>query len=263
MNLLIGSRALNFFTPLKLDGNDWDIISDKEIEGAEVHSPELLDNYKLEHYNSGLWFEFNGHKVHVINPTGLCLIKRSHLFRDISFDKHITQYHKLLFKYRAGFTKQDEQFLTDRIRLTSEKYSRGHPKLNKTVAEFFDDDVKKIYNHDDLHKIVAFNEVPMYTKMQPDPKFAWCDKKLWENFSRREKLECVAEETYVISIERFLVPQWKIPPKLAYFKALRKVCTTLCSGWFRDFAIDNYPDILSLFNQEKIERIKCQILNLK
>ena len=75
-----------------------------------------------------------------------------------------------------------------------------------------------------------------------------------------DKLKCIAEETYVIAIERFLVPKdWKYPAKLAYMKALKKVCTTLCSGWFREFAICNYPQIVDLFDKQKILSVKLQL----
>ena len=38
-----------------------------------------------------------------------------------------------------------------------------------------------------------------------------------------------------------------------------KVCTTLTSGWFRDFAIDNYPEILKLYDHSKFEYVKNQL----
>ena len=39
----------------------------------------------------------------------------------------------------------------------------------------------------------------------------------------------------------------------------KKVCTTLTSGWFRDFAIDNYPEILKLYDHSKFEYVKNQL----
>ena len=67
----------------------------------------------------------------------------------------------------------------------------------------------------------------------------------------------------VIALERFVIPG-KLNPKLAYLKAVEKICTTLTSGWFRDFAIDNWPEVIdnvpdyvSIFNVAVAEgRIK-------
>ena len=103
----------------------------------------------------------------------------------------------------------------------------------------------------------------MYTKMQTNPELAWCDKQLWDNFTHEQKIHTVQEETYVIATERFLVPkEFKYPAKLAYNKALNKVCTTLCSNWFRDFAIDNYPEILEKFDESKVKSVQQTINNL-
>ena len=46
MNLLIGSRALNYwFDSVKIsDDTDWDVISPEPIEGCELHDPNLLNN---------------------------------------------------------------------------------------------------------------------------------------------------------------------------------------------------------------------------
>ena len=44
---------------------------------------------------------------------------------------------------------------------------------------------------------------------------------------------------------------------LCYMKALKKVCTTLTSGWFRDFAIDHYPSVVRNFNKEKFNIVKA------
>ena len=47
-----------------------------------------------------------------------------------------------------------------------------------------------------------------------------------------------------------------MPSRIACDKALEKVCTTLTSGWFRDFAIDNYPEIFNLCDTIKIDNIR-------
>lgn len=125
--------------------------------------------------------------------------------------------------------------------------------------DFFDDNVDKVYDHDYLHELFAFGERPMFEKLKQEDNFdkAWCEKDLWDNLTLEEKCQCAAEETYVISAERFLIPSdWKFAPRRAYFRALHKVCTTLTSGWFRDFAIDNYPRIVNLYETRRFHRVK-------
>jgi hypothetical protein len=265
-NLLIGSRALEYWSPdFKCKPNaDWDIISLHGIEDKtkriEWHDFNTVGNYDIERYASEQFIEIAGQRVYVVSPIGLTIIKRSHLWRDLSFQKHITHYHKHLAKYRSMFTAFDERVLEKRIAYTMEAYPQGHPSLKKSVEDFFDDYVEKKYNHDYLHELVAYHDKPLYTQLQRNPSSAWCDKDLWDKLSSDDKIKCVAEEAQVIAIERFLVPSnWNYAPRHAYLKALDKVCTTLCSGWFRDFAIDNYPEIFNLCDTIKFDNIRKEL----
>jgi hypothetical protein len=265
MNLLIGSRALAYWDkdfPIKANA-DWDVISESPIKGTEWHEPYFLNNVEVKLYASNHHINFNGATLTVVSPKGLALIKRSHLWRKLGFGKHITHYHKHLAKYAKQLTVEDVRFLEERTAKTREAFPQIHPKLNVSKEDFFDDYVTKKYDHDYLHELVAFYQRPLYKELQVDPNSAWCDKRLWFTLPESLRDRCVAEEAYVIAIERFLVPNnWDFPFQLAYLKALEKICTTLCSGWFRDHAIDSYPYILELFNENRILQVKeklCQI----
>ena len=75
-----------------------------------------------------------------------------------------------------------------------------------------------------------------------------------------DKIKCIAEEAHVIAMERMMIPnKWEYPTKKAYIKAVDKVCTTLCSGWFRDYAIDHYPEVMSHFDQSKFNHVKKEL----
>ncbi len=251
MKVLIGSRALAYWRKdltLKPD-TDWDVISDEAIVGTEWHDPDFLNNRDMRKYATGHLLD----GFHVMCEEGLAIIKRSHLWRSLSFGKHITHYHKYgLSKYLV--CNKDYE---NRVRLSYIEFSKGHPNLKQSVVDFFDDAVTKVYDHDYLHELLAYYDKPLYIKLQKDTSKVWCDKDLWYNLSYQDKVRCVAEETKVISVERFLVPSnWTCSSKLAYMKSLEKVCTTLCSGWFRDFAIDNYPEVLAEYNPEQFVKVK-------
>lgn len=264
MNILIGSRALNYWHPEVPinDSTDWDVISAEPIEGTEWHSLDILNNKDIENllFNYEDEIDFNGITLTVAPPVVLSIIKRSHLHRDLGFDKHVTYYHKYLTDFRGFLSGDHLAFLEERTKLTLEQYPQVKPNLNQSVEDFFDDAVTKKYNHDYLHQLFAYEDKPMYTKLQTNPEKAWCSENLWYTLTHQQQLQCVAEETMVIATERFLVPKnWGYPSKLAYMKALKKVCTTLCSGWFRDFAIENYPEVISLYNPEKFQQVKSNL----
>ena len=50
----------------------------------------------------------------------------------------------------------------------------------------------------------------------------------------------------VIALERYLIPMTSKNQETAYRSALVRICTTLTKGWFRQFAIDNYPRLSNL-----------------
>jgi hypothetical protein len=255
-NILIGSRAMDYwlFTGSSHADSDYDIISSTPIEGAEFHDRFFLNNDDFDGFtNDNHVIIFQGKIVHVMNPYGLAIIKRSHLHRDLSFSKHITHYHK----YLSNYIDSKSPLLKERIEMTHLAFPQQGPNLSLTKDEFFNDAVTKKYDHDWLHELFAYENHPMYTKLQKGENNVKCYLDLWYNLTHEQKLQCVQEETYVLSTERFLVPlNFKYSKKLAYIRALQKVCTTVCKGWFRDFAIDNYPVILSNFNESKVQKVQ-------
>ena len=267
--MLIGSRAIAHWNPeFKIRSNsDWDIIGSEcentfyrselgipDEDRIEWHDPNHLNNRDMV-----CIFE-TGDRV--ISPYALAVMYRSHLHRDWNWDAHITKYHKFILPLLKSDLHLSDPILLERIKLTKETYPQGNPKLNKSNDEFFDDPVEKVYDHDFLHELYAYEDRPMFEKLKRPEQFdlAWCNKDLWEQLSQTQKLQCVAEETYVIATERFMVPNdWNYPTKKAFYFALKKVCTTLTSGWFRDFAIDNFPQVFELFDASKMYLVQAHL----
>lgn len=165
-NLLIGSRALVFAAPTFRcnPGADWDVVSGISVDGCEWHDVALLNNVDMAQYMTTTKVGLaHGATALVVNGIGLSLIKRSHLHRDIGFDKHITMYHKHLKQFEEQWTDSDRTFLNERIRLTDIAFPQQGPNLNQSRDDFFDDAVTKKYDHDYLHELVAFNQTPMYS----------------------------------------------------------------------------------------------------
>lgn len=266
-NVLIGSRALNYwFSNMKpKDTADTDIITNRPgafIETPEVnieyHDPFILDNKHFQQYTDELHtLTIGGQKVYVCNPIGLGIIKRSHLWRDLKFDKHVTHWHKYLKQFTPEYKPADWKLLAERTHMTMKAYPQGNPNLMQSKDDFFNDAVTKKYDHDYLHELFAYYDKPLYTTLLRQSDLAWCDKSKWLKLSHEDQLKCISEEVQVIATERFLVPNdWKYNSKLAYAKALQKVCTTLCSGWFRNAAIEAYPELLQMYNTDRFQKVK-------
>ena len=265
MNILIGSQALamaNIGFEVRNDA-DWDIISDEKFENPmiEVHDPKILLNYELEKFVTGSTI-IEGRFVHVLGLQGLAIVKRSHLWRDLSFDKHMTMYHKWLKFYIPYGECDATDYLNRRTKETIKMFSRGNPNLMQSKEDFFNDAIEKKYDHDYLHELVSYYDKPLYTRLLKTSELAWCEFDKWRQLSHQDKLLCIAEEVQVIAIERFCVPNdWNYSTKRAYIGALKKVCTTLCSGWFRDYAIDHYPELFSMYDPLKFDFVKKELEN--
>ncbi len=269
--MLIGSRAIKYHwdrihpgqTAFKVkEGSDWDIIGESVSEQfyrslfkipdkdrIEWHDPKHLNNNSMLYY-----FRCED----VCNLYGLALIYRSHLWRDYKWDSHIAKYHLFIIPLLGNLKHLDDPLMKERIKLTKEAYPQGNPNLMQANEDFFDDNVKKVYDHDYLHELLAYEERPMFEKLKRPEGFesAWCEKDLWLGLSDTNKLQCVAEETQVIAAERFLIPtNWEGNYKQAYYKALKKVCTTLCSGWFRDYTIDHFPQVVDMFDPDRFYKV--------
>lgn len=277
--IIIGSAPLTKF-PKDLDiivNSDEKAFIEKKTEGhtkvngkdtkIEFHDSEFLTNADVRN------LFYDRRKVMAIPDvglvpyatfTGLAAIKRSHLFRPHKFAQHIKAYHNNFYNNPCTL----KQFFDDapdyvkiwtksREQLTKEAFPRDarNPNLSQSNEDFFDDNVEKKYDHDDIHAIVAFEDEPMFTRLKKTGKegLAWCEEDLWNALTHEQKIQCVQEEAYVISLERFIIPDGpdKVNFAVAYITAVGKICTTLCSGYFRDFAIDNWKEVMTKYSKHK------------
>lgn len=188
-------------------------------------------------------------------------LKKSHIHFPIKFDKHIKDYC-LLYDELKGIDKLENitklNFKETEIRVGKLRT----PSLNKSSKEFFGQSegyVKSFFVHDDIHRIMAHYDVPLYEKMQRDNILAKCEKDMWEKFIFEEKCKCVLEEAYVIALERKILPM--LFGKGSYYSSvdalnwsLMRICTTLCSGWFRQFATNNFLRIKEYIDHSYVEK---------
>lgn len=177
----------------------------------------------------------------------LFAIKTSHRYLKNSphFWKTLIDWH-VMRKAGAQIRPEYEDFLKMREK---ETYNYAHPKLNVNKDSFFKDDgLQYVYDHDTIHESVARMERPAYTYYMKDGEQVLTDKAKFFAAPREIQLNGVIEEAAVLAIERSLVPHPGVwTPEFAWKFALSKVCSSITSGWFRQFAYENALDILKLY----------------
>lgn len=147
------------------------------------------------------------------------------------------------------------------LKRMAETYSYSHPKLNVSKGSFFDAEATGVvytYDHDSIHEAVKVLGTPAYTFFKPENSEVLCDKGMFFNSASDIQLYAVLEEAYVLALERSLIPYPNgKTPKEAFDVALMKVCTSITSGWFREFAWEHYDDVQALYSDSYVEQFEA------
>ncbi|GBB88239.1 hypothetical protein RclHR1_01480004 [Rhizophagus clarus] len=191
-------------------------------------------------------------------------LKTSHIYWPADFQKNIADLHllRILLDYNKVSANQPlcpqrdesiELMLKTRIKETEiirDIIPGAHINLDMSNEEFLEDEdnlfVQRRVPHDDLHELVKYGDHPIYQGLKDDQSKAWIKKSLFEKLDYQTKLNCVKEEAMAIALERYLIPMASKNQETSYNLALFRICTTLTKGWFRQFAIDNYPRLSNL-----------------
>ena len=144
-----------------------------------------------------------------------------------------------------------------------ETYWYKHPKLSVGKDDFFKDDgIVYQYDHDSIHRSIMHLDKPAYEYYQVDNEEVLCSKDKFYSISEEIRLYGVLEEIYVLALERHQIPNlFKPPARISINIAAMKVCTSITSGWFRSYAYENYDKVLTLANDNYVERFKLALTN--
>lgn len=287
MKLLIGSTSLvfnnfeNYRTPLDIDlVGDYDDLSHvKKRFGAKVcypinsgksffmsrNSTEILE-YEVAWQGSmaekllefaKTFTEAFKYDVdtdwYVASPNVIYMLKMSHRYRKDSphFLKTMNDIH-FLRKHGCFIPDEWQSFYKQRM---ADTYTNVLPKLNQSKKMFFDNS-SSIYtlDHDSIHEAVKHNKKPAYEYFKADEKEVMCSQDLFFRLPHKFRILAGLEEAYVLSIERSIHPYPDVDRKWAFDMALMKLCTSISSGWFREYCWESYYAIQMMYNVEYVDR---------
>lgn len=228
------------------EGKKWLLRTGKLICEVELTWP---GSSAQELHDLAIQEGFTANEIFIPSLDFLYMLKLTHRYRKNS--PHFLKTMRDIWLMRAEGAKlrpEHQDFFKRREAWT---YSYQHPKLNQSKKEFFNGDgVQYVYDHDDIHRVVALPGTPAYKLFAKDGEEVASDKGKFALLPREDQLRAVREESCVLAIERSLVPHpGVLSPRRAFEVALMKVCTSITSGWFREFAWENYDAVLKTYDE--------------
>lgn len=275
--ILVGSRALITYG-FERSPKDWDYIStqaeydqfvkeheerivlitDKKwghlvyMQGSDPIEIEIVEKRPstqllMENYDK--WFTYISYKKIAPLPL-LYALKMSHRF--LKNSPHFLKTMRDIKEMEEKYDKWEVymRMMRDWFKMREkETYNYSHPSLNRKKKDFFVDDFY-VFDHDQIHAIVALNELPAFNYFKEDAAEVKCSKDKFFACDESIRLAAVYEESCVLALERHQIPNDFSPnPEKSFLISLEKVCTGLTSGWFRTYAYDNYDKVVDLYQK--------------
>lgn len=219
--------------------------------GHDNNSTEQLINY----CNSD-------NKVVTAGLNVLYTIKMSH--RYLRNSPHFLKTLRDIMQMRKLGANMDDPVLYEIFKLREkETYNYKHPVLDQNKASFFSGDgVDYVYDHDTIHEAIKITDKPAYMNYIVEGADVMTSKEKFFAQSDYIKLLGVYEETCVLALERSQIPNnFEIDARQSFITALVKVCSSITSGWFREYAWENFNTVVSMYRKfgedDYIKRFKA------
>jgi hypothetical protein len=216
--------------------------------GDEAREPKDLDVFATDKIASGdiFWDDdfksWLGEKpgIRYATPDELITIKASHAYwelRNGSWNKHMGD---MLYLKKRGARISSE--LHDMLyRVWERRHGAKQVNLTLEAADFFNDAVKRVYDHDSIHDSVAYGERPLYESVLKDGATVQVDMAKVRALPYGAQVRLFREEIYATALERKVIPSdYTCSPRWAYAWALRRTITSLTKGWSARFIVANY-----------------------
>lgn len=218
--IVVGSAAAN-----ALLGDDrWrrpkdiDVFTDKDMNVDAFWSDKLY-----------AYFEKGEERWATLDE--LYTIKLSHIFWEGKNDKWGVHAQDLMRLKKEG-AKCIDRLYTLLYGVWEGKFGKKRVDFDMDKRMFFDDGVKRVYDHDSIHRTVAYSAgFPLYESFLMEGEEVKMDmQKVW-GAPYETQLQLFREEIYVTALERRMIPsKFHASPNAAYAYALRKVITSFTKG---------------------------------
>lgn len=267
--ILIGSQAAKHYYSDFRQPKDWDFIAlHSEISkfGRDYINPAYAkQTYIYDDKQVEVEFIFRGQssdllqqeiteevdtpfgKAGVLSLEALFLLKKSHVWYKHNWLKNFLDY-KFLQKKLGFIPTRLKSILDLRIQETKNRVRFHEKDFDLKNNDFFRDSVKRHVEHDKIHEVIKFCDVPIFQMLKDDQSKANISFEKFQALSFDLKIKNIQEECMVLALERHLIPahfnKTTVSEKFALTDIMRKMCYNFLPYEFRFFAIDYFDVIL-------------------
>lgn len=228
--LVVGSTAMRYLVEGCREPKDFDVFTNdplvEDMGGDRFWHPDFED-----------WFF--GDRFATLDE--LYTIKVSHSYWQLENGSWLKHMSDIVALKDAGAVLNLE--LHNMLyKVWEEKHGKKKVNLEQSKDAFFKDAVQRIYDHDSIHYSVAYGDRPLYESVYKDgPNSVSMDMAKVKALPFEECVRLFREEIYATALERWVIPtNYKISPRLAYARAVRKTIVSLTKGWSARFLVENY-----------------------
>jgi hypothetical protein len=246
MLTLIGSHAArrhfsDFREPHDVDFHTADADEAENFKqkyrDAGKRPPDVFVDQRLEEWP--YWGPF-------ATPEELYTMKVSHAFWEINRDPNNWNKHMsdVIFFQRKGVDFNRELYNILRP-IWKDLHAPHRTSLAQNKKNFFNDAVKRIYDHDSIHASIAYGDHPLYEDiLVPGEEVMVDNDRFFNDMDLETQLKCVREEVYATALERILIPRdYSGSPGAAYAWALRRTITSLFKGEWALWTVLHYDTL--------------------
>jgi hypothetical protein len=193
-------------------------------------------------WDDRLYAWFGPNEIRFATLDELYTIKHSHAYWELpngSWSKHMNDMLRLE-DAGAELIKDLHDLL---YWIWQDKHGTKRVNLDMDKADFFDDGVRRKYDHDSVHYSVAYGDRPLYEQFLKAPPSVMIDmEKVW-SADHETIVRLFREEVYATALERVIIPsEYRASPGAAYQWALRRTITSLTKGRSAQFIVSNYRE---------------------
>lgn len=237
-SMIIGSHALKALGVCNRVPKDMDVWTDQEIDGLTAERMDVFWHPRLAEIvpETSEWSYPSLDLMYTM--------KLSHSHWELpngSWHKHIYDMRML----KSAGAQLDMGLYRVLYKVWEETHGKKVMNLDQDKSEFFDDAVRRTYDHDSLHESVAFGDRPIYGEILKDGASVDIDsKKLWA-LPHERVVQLFIEEICVTALERIVIPRnYQTSSGAAYLWALRRTITSLTKGKSSRFILENIEEFI-------------------